>query len=285
MIETAYLFQAALIISWWIGISSNESFFKLFQYPSISQQMFSAFLIPDVVVLGMLSLSRAYYKSRGLQFIILGAFLYATLFCCNASLLTSGGIFPTAVMLLGLGYNLFLCFGERAFRTSRSTLLVNAMKTVVQIVCFWVFFLGVVPWLIQQTVGASLMPTSGVHAVLAFLLFVLCSSLGLWSSYTMVCVGRGTPLPLDQAHELITVGPYAVVRNPMAVAGLGQGVAVALLYLSWPIILYCLLGAVAWQLVVRPIEERDLLARFGARYAGYQRAVPCWIPRSLRKSN
>ena len=42
---------------------------------------------------------------------------------------------------------------------------------------------------------------------------------------------------------------------------------------------YALAGAVAWQLLVRPWEEADLLARFGAEYARYRAAVRCWVPR------
>jgi protein-S-isoprenylcysteine O-methyltransferase Ste14 len=75
-----------------------------------------------------------------------------------------------------------------------------------------------------------------------------------------------------------------VVRNPMAVAGLGQGIAVGLLYLSLPIMFYCLLGALVWHLVIRPIEEENLLSRFGSRYAEYRRDVRCWMPRVSKQT-
>ncbi|MBK7951112.1 MAG: hypothetical protein IPK00_20700 [Deltaproteobacteria bacterium] len=60
-------------------------------------------------------------------------------------------------------------------------------------------------------------------------LFALCGSLGLASSATMAIHGRGTPIPLDYPRELVVLGPYRVLRNPMVVAGIGQGVAVGLL--------------------------------------------------------
>ena len=34
-----------------------------------------------------------------------------------------------------------------------------------------------------------------------------------------------------------------------------------------------------WHLVARPMEERDLAARFGASYQAYRAAVRCWWPR------
>ncbi len=64
----------------------------------------------------------------------------------------------------------------------------------------------------------------------------------------------------------------------MAIAGIGQGIAVAMLFQSLPLLVYALLGAVVWQLVVRPIEERDMVRRFGEPYEIYRKRVRCWIP-------
>jgi len=68
----------------------------------------------------------------------------------------------------------------------------------------------------------------------------------------------------------------------MAIAGIGQGLAVALIFESVPILIYSLLGAVVWHFVVRPFEERDMADRFGDSYIEYRQNVLCWIP-SIRK--
>jgi protein-S-isoprenylcysteine O-methyltransferase Ste14 len=65
----------------------------------------------------------------------------------------------------------------------------------------------------------------------------------------------------------------------MAVAGIGQGVAVALWLGSWVVLLYALAGAVLWHVAIRPAEERDLAARFGSAYRAYRSAVRLWLPR------
>jgi protein-S-isoprenylcysteine O-methyltransferase Ste14 len=64
----------------------------------------------------------------------------------------------------------------------------------------------------------------------------------------------------------------------MAIAGVGQGVAIAVIFHSLPILAYSFLGALVWQLVVRPIEERDMVMRFGAPYISYRERVRCWVP-------
>ena len=74
----------------------------------------------------------------------------------------------------------------------------------------------------------------------------------------MVRDGKGTPLPLDQTNKLVVKGPYRYVRNPMAIAGLGQGIAVSVLLGSIHIFVYTLVGAILWQVVVRPMEERNM---------------------------
>lgn len=99
----------------------------------------------------------------------------------------------------------------------------------------------------------------------------------------MVRDGEGTPLPLDQTNALVVSGPYRFVRNPMAIAGIGQGLAVACLFQSIPILAYSLLGALVWQVVVRPFEERDMINRFGEDYLNYRRNVTCWLPTFSKK--
>ena len=92
-------------------------------------------------------------------------------------------------------------------------------------------------------------------------------------------IGKGTPLPLDSTTSSVVSETYKYVRNPMAVSGIGQGLAVAL-FLSSPLVaIYALMGAFIWQFIFRPLEEEDLRKYFGADYENYCRQVRCWIPR------
>ena len=158
----------------------------------------------------------------------------------------------------------------------------NGLKTAIQAVVFWVVFLGAVPLGIRAVeVGAgfgSWTPPSPLAAIAGILLFAAASTLSIASARVMAVHGEGTPLPLDPTRRLVVRGPYRHVRNPMAIAGIAQGVAVGILLGSWAVVAYALAGAVAWQVLVRPWEEADLRRRFGAAYEHYAAAVPCWLP-------
>ena len=74
-------------------------------------------------------------------------------------------------------------------------------------------------------------------------------------------------------------GPYAYVRNPMAMAGLAQGAAVGLGFGSWSVLGYVIVGGLIWDRLVRPAEEANLKATFGLAYKQYRNKVKCWRPR------
>ncbi len=284
MKETAYLLQAALISAWWVGLASSETFFSAFQFDGIPAPAFWSFFAPDIVLIAALSTIRAYRNNLPIEYVILGAFGYASLYCCNASLLTSSGFLPTCLMLLGFAYNSFLCFNQSLFRTASSTnVLGNAAKTIIQTACIWILALVVIPFAVLDAFGSLAWPNTGVWLFAGLSLFACLGLLGLLSGYIMVRDGGGTPLPLDQTNKLVVTGPYRLVRNPMVIAGIGQGVAVAVMFQSIPLLIYSLLGALIWQLVVRPIEERDMVKRFGKPYLIYRQQVSCWIPRIGRR--
>ena len=278
MKETAYLLQAALICIWWVGLATNRAFFARFQYDEIPPVAFWAFVAPDVILIAALSAVRAYRKLCMLDYVILGAFGYVALYCLNATFLTGSGYLPTAVMLLGLGYNFFLCFNQSLFRNSSTSFAYNIVKTLIQIVCVWTLSLVAVPFILLDAFETLAILSFGLSFYLASIGFACCSVLGLASAYMMVRDGGGTPLPLDQTNRLVITGPYRYVRNPMAVAGIGQGLALALIFQSASILIYALLGALVWHLVVRPVEEGDMVRRFGDSYLEYRKHVSCWIP-------
>lgn len=109
--------------------------------------------------------------------------------------------------------------------------------------------------------------------------FAAASLLGLVAGYFLISRGRGTPLPLDPTRELVMSGPYRYIRNPqsiaMTLAVVGEVVAVESrwLWLLLPLTLLYL------EVLVGPCEDRQLIAKHGARYLAYKRSVPKWLPR------
>lgn len=156
----------------------------------------------------------------------------------------------------------------------------NYTKTLLQTACFWFIFLLVIPSFVLWAQAKMSLPLgfSPVRAI-AIPLFAYGSIVGLSAAYIMTLHGEGTPLPPDCPNHLVIRGPYAFVRNPMAVGGICQGVAVGIGIGSWGVVLYALAGIPVWMIVARPSEERDMTERFGEAFTQYKSNVRLWIPR------
>ena len=157
----------------------------------------------------------------------------------------------------------------------------NLARTCGQTVVFWIVFIGLAPWLIQRVEHMLGVPTFTFtgQELAALVIAVVGATFNLWSGLTLAVIGRGTPFPTQTARELVVVGPYRFLRNPMAFGGLAVGFAVGLSIGSWGILAYAVAGGVIWHLTARPMEERDLAGRFGASYDHYRANVRCWVPR------
>lgn len=154
----------------------------------------------------------------------------------------------------------------------------NLLKTLFHTSVFWLIFLYLLPMLIVWGEGQLGIIAFRPQPLFGWICFALFGSLGISSGITMSWIGQGTPLPTDCPNRLVVKGPYRIVRNPMAVAGIGQAICVGLILGSWMTILYALSGAVFWHTAVRPSEERDLYKRFGEEYRRYQQKIWCWLP-------
>lgn len=159
-----------------------------------------------------------------------------------------------------------------------------AATTGGQIVVFWGLFLVVLPVVIAFLEGrwGVGFEFAAFVAPVGVVMLVLASALGLSSAFVMSTRGHGTPLPSAMPNRLVVAGPYRWVRNPMAVAGILQGVAVGLILSSWLVVAYAVVGSLLWNYAVRPSEEADLEARFGDDFVRYAREVRCWWPRAPR---
>src|SRR5215211_835443 len=58
---------------------------------------------------------------------------------------------------------------------------------------------------------------TGRLSYLAFQLWAIGGMILLWSFWNFLAQGRGTPAPIDPPKELVAVGFYRYVRNPMYV--------------------------------------------------------------------
>ncbi|WP_144713630.1 isoprenylcysteine carboxylmethyltransferase family protein [Curtobacterium pusillum] len=198
-----------------------------------------------------------------------------------------GSVLALSLVLLGRVPTEWVASGPLRFRTAdpEAARRRHVLGTVVQIVVFWGLFLGVFPlviafaerrWQLHPDLPG---PVSVASVVTGAVVLVAASALGIASAAAMSTQGAGTPLPSAMPNRLVVAGPYRSVRNPMALAGITQGVAVGLLLTSWMIVVYALAGSIVWNCVVRPLEEADLEHRFGDDFRRYAERVRCWVPR------
>lgn len=287
-----YAIQGLAVIAWWVVLFFVPSTRQYFALERSSEVSLMAFWLADLSFLGIgpLAASWLIYRehefSRIAAWFVTGAVSYAAIYCFAFALMTDVGWLGVTMMIPSMIWSgvfaVGLSFEKAMFReaadTSTNWILV---KTMTQIIVVWSIILVVFPYLItivEDKLGIVRLQFP-IQRPLAAVLFVAISSLGVWGSIVMSRIGKGTPLPLDHAKDLVIRGPYAYVRNPMAVSGIGQGLAVALFLGSPLVALYALMGSLIWQLIFRPLEEDDLSLRFGEPYEIYKNAVKCWIPR------
>lgn len=252
-----------------------------------------AFGLSDWVILVLGSVLVAWAVATGRPFASLSlwalaaAAWYPTLYCLGVSCLTNEAWVATAMMTAMSGSSLAMATIQgtplQAPATYRATRLDSnaAMAwTMVQILIFWGTFLLILPYGIQEVEQKLAWPSFNFNGQTStgITVLVLASGLGLASGLTMASQGQGTPLPTASAVELVSSGPYRWIRNPMALAGIVQGIGVGLLMGSYGVIVYALAGAVLWHVLVRPSEEHDLQLRFGSAYKDYRRRVGLWLP-------
>jgi protein-S-isoprenylcysteine O-methyltransferase Ste14 len=184
----------------------------------------------------------------------------------------------------------------------RVSLTVRAVEVVFVVgwAAFWLYWLvaafsmkrGRVPWSrelgirVVIVVLGVLLIHSGVlrhHAVnsdpwrtvLGLFLFALGLGFAIWAR---VHIGRnwGTPMTQKDDPELVTSGPYHLVRHPIytgiLVAGAGTAVA-----LSWLWLIAVILAGV-YFVYAATVEERYMTEQFPDTYPAYKAATKMLLP-------
>ncbi|MEM7516235.1 MAG: isoprenylcysteine carboxylmethyltransferase family protein [Planctomycetota bacterium] len=285
------LVTALAFLLWWILLLAVPASRSWFFPSSMTGLPLSAFAVADALTaVALVFCGTGLLRKRPVRSLLLcatGGLLYATLYCIVLSWKTGEAWIGSAAMSVCTGLLLAFCTivteGEPSgFRESRSDALLSPFtRTLLQIVVFWSICLWIVPLGIQefeQRIDWPFFRLPG-GALPGWIVFFSASALGLASAWAMVSRGGGTPLPSDCAPTLVQAGVYRVVRNPMALAGIVQGIASGLILGSYSVVLISILGGAFWHFGIRPVEERDMLQRFGAPYADYRSRVGLWLPK------
>ncbi|KWX20529.1 protein-S-isoprenylcysteine methyltransferase [Mycolicibacterium wolinskyi] len=114
----------------------------------------------------------------------------------------------------------------------------------------------------------------GIVVAVAGITLTLLAQLGLGASWR---------IGVDETErtELVTTGPFALVRNPIFTALLGTLTGLALMVPNPAAIAGLVIAAAGIELQVRKVEEPYLRRVHGAAYTNYTAAVGRFLPRFL----
>jgi protein-S-isoprenylcysteine O-methyltransferase Ste14 len=127
------------------------------------------------------------------------------------------------------------------------------------------------PWLYFQLWPAGLLPFwLGAAVAIAGLLFAVWARLHLGRNWSR-------SVTIKQGHELITTGPYAVVRHPIYTGILTGflGTAIAISQVRG-LIVFALIFLAFWMKF--RMEEQWMRAQFGEAYANYAHQTAALVP-------
>jgi protein-S-isoprenylcysteine O-methyltransferase Ste14 len=110
---------------------------------------------------------------------------------------------------------------------------------------------------------------------------VVSATVGVLATFaTQLAMGTSWRIGVDETErtDLVTTGPFALVRNPIFTAMAATGLGLALMVPNLVALLGFVLLLVALQLQVRVVEEPYLLRTHGTAYAAYAATVGRFIP-------
>src|SRR5262249_32863886 len=142
-----------------------------------------------------------------------------------------------------------------------------AVKALLYLVAALLFFGWVVFRIRRLVLALGVLPTwpeiPGITLVAAGGACLLCG-FGVFAVR-----GRGTPLPLDPPTQLVALGPYKYVRNPIHIAWVTFFIGLGLYLRSPSILLFAVAFFAVCYVYVLQVEEPSLKKRFRTEYEEY----------------
>lgn len=148
--------------------------------------------------------------------------------------------------------------------------------------CVGVLFLSFWLWVLPRWLGLHIQAAQDAPWRW---IFTIPSALGF--AVALRCVwdfgwtGRGTPAPIAPPRNLVVVGFYRYVRNPMYVGFFSGWIGLWIVFGHFNLFLATIVAAVVIgiHLFVRFYEEPVLRKKFDGEYERFCEHVPRWLPR------
>ena len=160
----------------------------------------------------------------------------------------------------------------------------TAGRALLQVVCMSLLLFGVLPFAVHQYAPLDYDLSSTEWMYLSQVVFMLALP-ALTAVRDLVALGKGTPFPYDKTKNLVTIGVYAYIRNPIQ-----WSTTVLFISLAWffnsPLLLLGSLVSVAYALSIAWVHEgSDMVSRFGGSWVEYKSRTPqfrfLWKPNKM----
>lgn len=169
-----------------------------------------------------------------------------------------------AVGYLHAGRTLFTGFWRRsiALRVVIIALVLIALRFHVFRHDLW----SLRPWIVNRNAAAG---------IIGVVLCALGVGLAIWAR---LILGRNWGMPMTQRNhpELVTAGPYAVIRHPIysgiLIAVLGSAIGMSIVWIVWLIVLTPWFIYSAWH------EEQYMAGQFPDQYPAYRKRTRMLLP-------
>jgi protein-S-isoprenylcysteine O-methyltransferase Ste14 len=149
---------------------------------------------------------------------------------------------------------------------------------------FWTYVLPLITWLplavltfaLRDVLLGHRMELPAALHVLGFVLFVAGAGLQVWTLFLLTLpVITGMPeVTRSVQGRLMTRGPFGVVRHPTYLSHTLMLLGVFFVTEVTAIGIVAVIDVFVVNSMVIPLEERELLERFGTEYEEYRRKVP-----------
>jgi protein-S-isoprenylcysteine O-methyltransferase Ste14 len=191
------------------------------------------------------------------------------------------GLHWTVIFILGaswLGLGVVLVLGKRqavaATETKRDTK--SGAGMVLQGLGYAIVFAA------TRTSLSPILPVSKILEIVLVILTAAIAMASIWFCYAAArTLGKQWALVarVTEGHELVTAGPYSIVRNPIYLAMFGMLVATGLEISRWQALLAAIIVFLIGTGIRIRTEEELLREAFGAKFDDYARRVPAFFPR------
>lgn len=153
------------------------------------------------------------------------------------------------------------------------------MALVVKNLLFTVIVPGTVAVYVPLLIAAQRSPAPGLPLVAGCVLLASGVAIYIWCVWEFAWFGRGTPAPIDAPKRLVVRGLYHYTRNPMYCGVLTVILGWALIFRAVPLVVYTVVVATCFHLMIVLYEERHLRREFGNDYQDYCTRVARWLPK------